>query len=173
GATPKIAGYNGKGPLLAWLRTVAIGTALNLLRARRAGEKTDERADEEDALLGLDAMGSSRDDVDLALIKSRYKKQFNESFRHAFSLLSPQERNVLRMRFLDGLTTEEIGAFYRVHRTTVMRWLEKAQSTLLVETKNGLGRALKLGVSDVDSLVGVLKTGLNESIVSILKKTAP
>ena len=115
--------------------------------------------------------GQARDLAE-ALIKSRYKKQFNESFRHAFSLLAPQERNVLRMRFLDGLTTEEIGAFYRVHRTTVMRWLEKAQETLLLETKSELAKKLHLRQSDVDSLVGVLKTGLQESIVSILKKTA-
>ena len=40
--------------------------------------------------------------------------------------LSAQERTVLRLHVLDGLGTDEIGALYKVHRTTVARWQAQA-----------------------------------------------
>jgi RNA polymerase sigma-70 factor (ECF subfamily) len=114
-------------------------------------------------------LASSRDNPEVSLYKRRYRKVFAEVFTQSLKTLSPQERNVLRMRFIDDLSAEAIASFYRVHRTTVMRWLEKSQATLLEMTRSGLRERLNLRNSELDSLLGLVQSGMHESLVAYLK----
>ena len=164
GPPPRIQAYSGRGPLKAWLRAAATGTALNLLRTQ--SPKHTEEVDEDTAAIEANAAVGA----DIALVKARHAPQFSKALREAMATLSPQERLVLRMRFIDGLSREEIGAFFKVHRTTALRWLEKAQGTLLTRTREALARELTLSVDELDSLIRYLHSGVGASLVNALKQ---
>jgi RNA polymerase sigma-70 factor (ECF subfamily) len=54
------------------------------------------------------------------------KERHRADFLQAFAELTRQERNLLRLHLLEGLTLEQLGGHHRVHRTTVARWLDTA-----------------------------------------------
>ncbi len=164
GPSPRLAAYSGKGPLKAWARALAAGTGLDLFRKVKPATVAD---DEDGAAIDLNAAGAG---ADVALLKARHAKQFSSALREAMAALTPHERTVLRLRFIDGLTREEIGAFFKVHRTTALRWLERAQATLLEKTRASLASQLSLGADELDSLIRYLQSGVGQSLMNVLKE---
>jgi RNA polymerase sigma-70 factor (ECF subfamily) len=158
---PRLLRYEGRGPLGAWLRTVAIGTALN---HRRAEGLTAPAGD----LAVADAQARSMGG-ELQLVRSQYRKDFEDAFHLSFAELTSRERNLLRMRFIDGLSAEQIARFYRVHRTSAARWLDAAREKLLGATRRALHHRLRLTDSELDSLLRAFQEDLELSIVSLLK----
>jgi RNA polymerase sigma-70 factor, ECF subfamily len=161
GKAPKLASYLGRGPLVGWLRTVMLGVGLNALKQR--GPKLT--GDGESALMHLAA---SRDDLELKYLKSRYRKEFEEIFKANLAALDARTRNVLRLRFVDGLTLKQIARMYRVHTTTALRWLEASRETLLQQTRAGLEERLKIPRVELDSLIAALQSGLELSLRKLL-----
>jgi RNA polymerase sigma-70 factor (ECF subfamily) len=162
GTPPRIADYSGRGPLGGWMRVVAIRTALDLARA----EKPHAPLDEDGPL----ALASPAPDPELDYIKTRYRKEFKTAFQAALSQLEKRERNVLKLHFIDGLGIDEIGAFYRVHRATVARWLARVRQILLEQTRKALAEKLRLGESELESLMALVQSQLEVSIKRYLKK---
>lgn len=157
GATPKIAGYSGSGPLGAWLRVAAVRTALNLQRG-----KQEEAMDTERAALAIAG------DAEIEYIRSRYGDAMHAAVREAFGALPARQRAVLRLRFVDGLTDEKIGAVYGVHQTTVTRWVAAARETVMQETRRRLREQLGVGAAELESLAGVLRSRLDLSLSTLL-----
>jgi RNA polymerase sigma-70 factor, ECF subfamily len=162
GTPPRIADYSGRGPLGGWMRVVAIRTALDFARA----EKPHAPLDEDGPL----ALASPAPDPELDYIKTRYRKEFKTAFQAALLQLEKRERNVLKLHFLDGLGIDEIGAFYRVHRATVARWLVRVRQILLEQTRKALAEKLRLGESELESLMNLVQSQLEVSIKRYLKK---
>lgn len=139
---PRLASYDGSGPLGAWLRTVAARMASNARRAvhhetgaSAAGDVTAPTADPE-----------------LALLRLQYKTHFRSAFAAAVESLTPRERTVLRLHALDGLSLASIGAMYRRDASTVSRWLDAVRRQLLDGTRAQLASALSLSPSELESL---------------------
>src|SRR5262249_12742028 len=145
-APPKIAEYAGYGPLIHWLRVVAVRTALNF----RRGENRKDVPVEDDVLFELP--GQARD-LELDYLKDRYRKDFTAAFRHALSQLASQERNVLRLRFVDGLSLSQVGAAYQADKSTVSRWIAKSRASVLKLTREELTRRLRLDPNELESLM--------------------
>ena len=61
-------------------------------------------------------------------MKRHYCRQFRDSFRAVLATLSIDERNVLRLYFLDGMTLAAIAVLYKVHHSTVARWIEPGRA---------------------------------------------
>src|SRR5262249_45340089 len=101
-ASPKITEYSGRGELKTWFRIVATRTAINL--AVRGGREValDEGA--------LPLAFGAGDDPELAYFKRLYTSEFRAAFAQALEALEPRDRSLLRYAFVDGLSTEEIGA---------------------------------------------------------------
>jgi RNA polymerase sigma-70 factor, ECF subfamily len=158
GAAPKLAGYAGRGALRSWVKTAAMGTALNLLKQQGRGEQPTASVP--------DRMASQ--DVDLAVLKSRHQQDLSVALRGAFGGLTPTERNLLRMRFVHGLTTEALGAMHPVNRRTVARWIDTAQAKLLASLRGQLTERLRLEPSELDSLLRALQSDLRAGIASAL-----
>lgn len=165
GPPPRLSAYTGKGALKSWARALAAGVGLDLVRKVKPHR---EEADEDAAAIELNAAGAG---VDLELLKARHARQFSAALKGAMAALTPHERTVLRMRFIDGLTREEIGTFFKVHRTTALRWLEKAQATLLEHTRKSLQQQLSLSRAEVESLVRYLESGVGQSVLGALKSS--
>ena len=163
GTPPKIAAYAGEGPLLAWLRTVAIRTALNLLDSRDYQVARDGQAADE-----LPAGPTPEEE----LIGRQQREELFGILQQAFRVLPPLQRRALRLHFAEALTGDEIAARLGVHRATVVRWLSTARRALLQETERLFRTRLDLSAGEVESLVAETRSQLDVSL-SVLLRTVP
>jgi len=155
---PRIAQYAGRGSFRNWIRVMAVRLGQNLLRARRREQGLgDGEADLADHL-------ELEDDAELHQLKKLYRREFNDAFREALSALESRDRNLLRLRVLEGFTTERIATLYHVHRMTVSRWFSTIQTTLLGATRHHLAERIGAQPEDVISLVRLLQSQLDVSI---------
>jgi RNA polymerase sigma-70 factor (ECF subfamily) len=162
GQRPKIADYSGRGPLVAWLRVAAIRTTLDLHRGARKLPPAGSRE--------LDELKTAHD-PELDLIKHRYRDEFGAAFQRSLEQLTRQERNVLRLHFLDGLSIDEIGLIYKVHRSTVARWIARCRESLFGETRRRMREKLRLKSGEFESLMGVVQSQLDVSIHRFLSQS--
>ncbi|APR76577.1 putative DNA-binding regulatory protein [Minicystis rosea] len=160
GATPMIADYAGRSPLSAWVRIAAIRTALNLRRGK-AGEV--ERAAERE----MDELADAGD-VELDVIRRRYRPAFEAAIARALGALPTRDRTILRLRLVEGVEVDAIATMYRVHRTTVTRWLADSRRRLFDETRRILISELGATDAELDSLAGLVRSQLHVSLVRLL-----
>ena len=161
GMTPKIADFAGSAPLSAWVRVAAIREALNLRRGKAASaEAASERE--------VAALAAGGADAETELIRRRYGPAFESAVVESLAALSTRERTLLRLRLVDGVDVERIAAMYRVHRSTVTRWLGACQARLFDEARRVLADTLGLTGSEIASLAGVLQSQLHVSLVRLL-----
>jgi RNA polymerase sigma-70 factor (ECF subfamily) len=139
----------------------AIRVALNLRRGKAASA---ELANESEAA----ALAAAGTDAETDLIRRRYGPAFEDAVAGSLAALSPRERTLLRLRLVDGVEVEQIAAMYRVHRTTITRWLGACQASLLVEVRRVLADTLGLTGSEIASLAGVLQSQLHVSLARLL-----
>lgn len=158
----RIFDYAGRGPLSRWLRAAALRVGLNLLEA----QKPDDRgAEGTSALSHMPAVGP---DPELALVKQRYGPEFKAALESALQGLSARERNFLRLYFVQGLTVDQIGQMQGTHKSTVSRWLARSREALLDEVRRQLRERLQLSASELDSLMGLLRSELDLSLLRVL-----
>ena len=154
----RLASYAGRGNLGAWLRAAAVRTAIDLMRSRR------EIAADPGTLGDIDAI-----DPLLASLKQRYRDEFRDAFNEAAKQLTDRERTLLRYRFLDDLSIDEIGVLYRVHRATVARWIAAIRESLFEATRMRLMSKLKISDSEVDSVLRLIDSQLDFSIEAVMR----
>lgn len=155
---PRVAQYAGRGSLHNWIRVMAVRLAQNLLRARRRERSLGEDEGDLASRLELD------DGAELQQLKQLYRQDFNDAFRDALAGLQSRDRNLLRLRVLEGLTAERIAALHRVHRMTVSRWFSAIQAHLLQTTRRHLAERIGAEPEDVISLVRLLQSQIDVSI---------
>jgi RNA polymerase sigma-70 factor (ECF subfamily) len=164
GEAPAIADYAGRAPLSAWVRIAAIRTALNLRRGK-AGEVERAAAREIDELVGPGA-----DDIELDVIRRRYRPAFEAAIARALAALPVRDRTLLRLRLVEGVAVERIAAMYGVHRATMTRWLAECRATLSDETRRILAAELGATGAELDSLAGLVRSQLHVSLVRLLRE---
>jgi RNA polymerase sigma-70 factor (ECF subfamily) len=157
---PRIAQYAGRGALQSWIRVMAVRLGQNLLRSRRRERSLGDSNGGPDLADGLDL----DDGAELHQLKRLYRQEFNDAFRDALGALEPRDRNLLRLRVLEGFTTDRIAALYHVHRMTVSRWFSAIQQQLLLATRRHLADRIGASPEDVLSLVRLLQSQLDVSI---------
>lgn len=162
GAAPKVGNYAGTGALRSWVYATGLRTGLNELR--RIGRAPVPAGDEQ----LLVAMPDKNDDQQLQYMKELYRSAFRDAFKSSIQELEDRLANVLRHYYLDEMTLEEIGALYRVHKTTVMRWVNKAHAELEVKTKSRMISHLQLGASEVESVLRLIQSGIQLGLASVL-----
>lgn len=166
GKKPKIAEYSGRGSLLGWVRVTAVRTAISARRNK------DEilGADSDD--LSVDAFAAEAS-PEMDYLKTRYRKEFQTAFHSALEKLTAEQRNLLRLHFVDGLNIEKIGALLHVHRATIARWIAAAREQILDNVQRDLHQRLHLGQSEFDSLVNLVRSQLHVSILRFLTEKQP
>jgi len=158
-APAKIASYSGRASLKSWVRTVVTRTAVSLLR-KSTGESHDDKI--------LEAVPSPADSPEMQHFRTTYHREFKEAFAAALASLTPQQRNLLRHRYIDGLAIEAIGTLYGVHKSTAFRWLESAQDVLAKRTKNGFQQRTRATPSEMTKIVGLLQSNVELSLRRLL-----
>jgi RNA polymerase sigma-70 factor, ECF subfamily len=157
--TPKLAEYQGRGPLGAWIRVAAIRVALNL----RAAEKPGGRAAADERL--------ADDDPELGYLRARYAAQFQEAVAHALGQGAERDRTMLRLHLIDGLGIDRIGQLYDVHRATAARWQEHARRELFERTRARLGELLGVSETEFESIVKLVQSELDVSLCRLLAES--
>lgn len=160
-APARLAAYPGTGPLSGWVRAAALWLALDWQRQRSGQAQADDG--------DLSVLMAPGDDPELAYLKTTYRAEFNASFTAALAALEPRQRNFLRLKYLDGLSIDQLGALYGVHRSTAARWVVGAQESLLQETRRLLTERLKLTRSQLDSVLRLISSQLDVSLSRLLR----
>lgn len=153
--SPKLLDYDGRGDLRAWVRVSLVREALHL--AKR-GKKEVGLADD------LLQMPASSDDPEVAHFKSRYRAEYKAAFEAAVGKLTDRERALLRQHIVLGMTVDEIGFVYRVHKTTAARWVQAAREELLAKARMEL--TLRIGASrrEIEEIVRLIESGIELSV---------
>lgn len=160
----KLAEYSGKGPLDAWLHAVAYRVALNLSPPAAREVPLDEA-------LMADG-GPATGNAELDLLRERFRAQFRQALRAAVASLSARDRTLLRLSVMEGLSIDELGRTFRVHRATVARWVAAARDQIVERARQVLRDELKLKACELDSLMGVAGSQLDASLGRFLKEDA-
>jgi RNA polymerase sigma-70 factor (ECF subfamily) len=160
GAAPKIASYAGRGPLVTWVRVVAVRLALDL---RSAADRERPTTTSQLAELAPDT-----DDPGMRLLKERFAAEFKQALHGACERLNDRDRTVLRLRFVDGVDVDQIAAIYGTHRTTVSRWIRRIREELFAGTRDQLRAAMRLADSELDSMLRIARSRLDVSLSTVL-----
>jgi RNA polymerase sigma-70 factor (ECF subfamily) len=159
GELPRIAQYRGTGPLRAWVGIAARRIALNTRRHAPHDAGDDVLADIVD-----------RDpDPEIRHLKAVYRVEFREALTAALAGLADRARALLRLRFVEGLELAQIGLLYRVHESTVSRWVSAALDDVARATRRHLVARLAVTPETADSVVRIVQSQLDLSIARLLR----
>ena len=162
GKPPGIAGYRGKGPLRGWVRITA---TRELIRHKKKAARyvASDRA--------LDRLLANGIDPQLEALKAEYRSEFAIALREAIELLSAEDRTLLRQQIVDGMSIDAVGIAFGVHRATAARWLSRARTALVAATHERLAARLDLPVDQVDSVIRLVQSKLDASVIRYLKES--
>lgn len=157
GPPAKLAQYRASGPLLGWVRMVAVRTALDLFR----GEPIVA-----DARL-VDPIAKTFD-PEQQLIRHRYGALFEKALREAMSELTMRDRSLLRFHYVSGMSLDAIARFYRVHRATVVRWLATIRDDVEAAVHLRLWQEVGVSPTEFRSLWHAVRSDVDVSLSRLL-----
>jgi len=155
GERPRITNYAGRGELRGWLRAVAARTGLRLVRRPIESSPLGE------------SVASPVRDPELECLRQTYGQAFREGLREALAALSIEDRLLLKRRFAHGLSCEELGTVYGVHRSTAARRVEDARGRLVDALRGAVMQRLHMGRAEFSSLLPLLQSELSLSLSSV------
>ena len=164
GVPPKIGEYNGRAAPASWLRVIAVRAAIDLQRASKdapAESRDDERGERGEP-------GVAASDPEVRFIQQRYREAFNDALRDAVEALSAEQREILRLHFVEGRTLDQLAAALHVHRATIARRLKAAREAVLEQAHRRLEERLGAGHAELESLAGVMLSQLDLSLPRLL-----
>lgn len=156
GKPAAIGDYGGRGALRSWLRVCVSRELVRIAKAQQRVEPLEAH---------LVADPGYGDDPALEELKAKYREELAAAFRTALTELPARERTLLRYQLIDGLTIDEIGAIFRVHRATAARWIAKIRDDLVTRTRELMAEALGVGTSEAESIVRMVQSQLDVSVI--------
>jgi RNA polymerase sigma-70 factor, ECF subfamily len=156
GKPAAIGDYAGRGALRSWLRVCVSRELVRLAKAQQRSEPLEEH---------LIADSGYGDDPALEELKAKYRAELADAFRTALTELPARERTLLRYQLIDGLTIDEIGAIFRVHRATAARWIAKIRDDLVTRTREMMAESLGVDTSEAASIVRLVQSQLDVSVI--------
>lgn len=161
GASPtKIEQFTGRGPLAKWVRVVAVRVAISAARGGR-----DTTTSEDDVLLDLTAPGET---PEMQHLRERYREDFKRAFHDALAALDVEDRNLLRLHLVQNVSIDDLAPVLQIHRATVARRLVRARERIAEHTESLLLERLKVTHSEVVSIIKLVLSQMDVSIVRAL-----
>jgi RNA polymerase sigma-70 factor, ECF subfamily len=154
----RIGSYTGRGPLGGWIRVVAVRLALELKR------KETVQAPENAADRLVDLALGPEDHV----AKNEHTEAAQTALRIALTTLTTRQRNLLRLRFAEGWSPEDLGKTYGVHRGTIARWVQEAREHVKAAMAKELAKILGFSEDEMPSVMRAVESRL-ELTFSMLK----
>jgi RNA polymerase sigma-70 factor (ECF subfamily) len=141
---------------------MATREAIDLLRHTRR----ESTVDDDTALHSLVTPG----DAELDHAKAHYVAEFKQAFTKALRSLAPRDQTLLRQHVIDGLTIDQLGALYDVHRSTAARNLERARQAILDATRQRFASALRVRHSELDSILRLIRSRLEVTLRWLVRR---
>jgi RNA polymerase sigma-70 factor, ECF subfamily len=162
GGAAGVASYRGNGDLRGWLKVVLTREVLQQMRPEARQQRIRDASSQSLA----DAV--NRLDPEALLLESTYSHAFREAFAAALVSLSQRQQQLLRYYFLERMTIDELGALYRVHRSTVARRVADVRAELLAATRQRLLDKLAVSTEELDSIIRLVDSKLEMTFSQLL-----
>jgi RNA polymerase sigma-70 factor (ECF subfamily) len=151
--------YSGTGSLEGWLRATAVREALALNRqaARNTGE--------------VEAALEARTpwaDHEISLFKQMYREPVSRAFAVACSQIEANDRALLRLHYVEGVTTAKLAALYGISRATLIRRLAAARESLLERVKSSLKDTARIADQDFESILRLVQSQIELRLSRVL-----
>jgi len=166
GGPPRLAEFGGRGQLRRWVQAAVARVCIDSVRSRRREVPLDE------SQASGDGPGGASGDTELEHLRRVYGPIFELAFAAAIPQLDERERDILRLHLVEGLTLDDIGERYGVHRSTAFRWLESARETLVERTRNEMMKRLRVEAHEVESILRVIRSEVHLSVQRLLSPPA-
>lgn len=155
GAPPRIAEFTGRGGLRGWVRVIAVREALRMLRSRQP-----VLADDDERL----QVAVAGEPAWLEAARDEQRRAFARAFDRAVRRLDPRTRTMLRQHLVDGMTIDQLGALYGMHRTTAARTLDRARRAILSATRDHMRAELDVGSTELSSILRAIRSRLEVTL---------
>jgi RNA polymerase sigma-70 factor (ECF subfamily) len=155
-----LAGYNGRGPLRAWLGVVLVRELLQLVRKDRRLSRF-----ESGELAGL---VDSDGDPETIYLRTVYGEQFRRAFADALRDLDAGDKRLLRYAVVERLTIDDVSALAGVHRATAARRIVAARERLLGRARGYMKERLRVDSAELESILRLCDHDLDVSVQRLL-----
>src|SRR5262249_33975200 len=116
-----------------------------------------------------EASQTAGSDPELAFIRRRCREHFVAALEGAVATLSEDEKTLLRLHFIEGVTLDELGPLLHVHRTTVARRIAAVKRRITEQSRHILATRLALTPSEMSSMVRAMGSRLNLELSTLLR----
>ena len=154
---PRIADYSGRGSLLSWVRIIGVRIVGELASLDGRQELFDEPPETLARML-------APDDPERELLKENSRQALVTALRTALAAMPEGERALLRLHHIHGLTMDRLATMYGEPRSSIARRVMHARERLLKLTRGELASRLKLDGSELESLLGLVRSRLDLSL---------
>jgi RNA polymerase sigma-70 factor (ECF subfamily) len=157
GGTPRLVDYCGNGRLPGLLRIAATRALMNMRDKRKPESDLDALAEQATADL----------DPQRAILEQQESDAIAGAIRSTARALPRRSRTLLRLNLVEGLSIDELGRVFGLHRATAARQLARARDELIAGVRQRLvelwgegAAALELVSARLEiTLGGALATG--------------
>jgi len=158
----RLGSYEGQGPLVKWLRSVALRIALSSLPPDRDELRLGESLAE--------VIRASGVDPEWEALAGQLRGELEEALKAAVLALSSEDRLLLRMHLVDGLSIDKLDRLLGAHRSTVARKLKAAREALQSNTRRELSKRLNVLVSrgELNRVALLVRSRLDVSLERLL-----
>jgi RNA polymerase sigma-70 factor (ECF subfamily) len=153
----KLGDYSGRGTLAKWLEVVTLRLVVDVARERK-----DVLADDSGSL------GGATPDPEIEFIKERYRVQFKQALQRGIASLEVEQRTLLKLHFIDGVTLDQLAELFHVHRATVARRIAGARERILDAAKALLERELGVPPEEVERELRLVRSRIDLSLSALL-----
>jgi len=163
-APPRIVEYGGRAALRAWLASAATRVALNMRRGKAEQPHEELRSN-------ANMMIANATAPELAVLRARYKDDFEEAIKDALRALPSRERAILRLHLAERTSIDGLATIYGIGRSTAARWLAAAREQFLDNTRAIFCKRAGIASAEFDSIAAALRSDLDMSLVTHLAST--
>lgn len=146
----KLAGYNGSASLAGWLRVALSNTAIDRFRRARRQVPLDS-VEEGQQGAAAPVSGQFGHDSEERL-DARWGPVLSQILTEEIGRLSPRDRLLLNLYYLQEVPLKIIGRQFHVHEATVSRWLQNLRRGIRKRIEKELHRRHGLRPREIQSL---------------------
>lgn len=161
GSEGRLRRYAGRGELGNWVRAVTVREALTW--RRRQPIREIPMADP----ISLALPGG---DPELSFIKAAYRDELAAALRDAIAALDPHDRALLRNRYTEGLTLDQLAVVHGVHRATTARWLASVREQLLRTIQRRLRDKLGMRPDEFAEMVELVRSRIEITLGALMTR---
>jgi RNA polymerase sigma-70 factor (ECF subfamily) len=151
---PALATYSGRGSLEGWVLATAVREALALRRDR-------ERH--------VELTSSAVEDPGSDPLIAHYREPVTRAFAAATAALPREQRALLRLHYVHGVTTAQLAQMFQVSRATLVRRLTDARGELFAHIQSALGG---VPAEDCEHVLRLVKSHVDLRLSTLLRETA-